>query len=122
MLDKIVEQQLGSLEVAKVSIYIKEKNRYLFRRVGSDLLVGKSYMLRLDSKLTDREASGMVASNWNQGRVPSHTLMKAGVRDKKGTMYLLHGEYIDEEHNPIGEEPWDGWLPLGQLEILEELK
>lgn len=123
MLDKIVKQQLDSLEVAKISDYSEEKHRYLFKKIGSSIQVGKTYILKLDKNLTIKEVSTSLANNWNHGLVPIYTLMKAKIKDKMGTMYLVHGDYINEDLSPISDCAfWEGWLPIEQIGVLEEVK
>lgn len=123
MLDKIIKQQLDSLEVAKVSAYNEANHRYLFKRIGSSTEVGKTYIIQLDKNLTIKELSNMLANNWNHGLVPTHTLMKVEVKDKMGTMYLVHGDYLNEDYSLVGGCGfWEGWLPIEQIGILEEVK
>ena len=124
MLDKIIEQQLGSLEVAKVSLHDEALHRYLFKKVQTTTLeVGKTYRLNLDKNLLSMEMSGNLASNWNHGLVPSHQTMEAFVKDKMGTMYLVHGRYLDDGMSIIeGERDWEGWLPIEKICVLEEIR
>jgi len=123
MLDKIIKQQLDSLEVAKVSAYNEANHRYLFKRIGSSIEIGKTYIIQLDKNLTIKEVSNVLANNWNHGLVPTHTLMKVEVKDKMGTMYLVHGDYLNEDYSPVGGCGfWEGWLPIEQIGILEEVK
>ena len=122
MLDKIVEEQLAKLEVARVSLYDEGTHRYLFKKVGpSKLEVGKSYLIHLDKNLTNKDMSGTLASNWNHGLVPLHQTMEASVKDRMGTMYLVHGVYVNDDNSPMQGEPlWEGWLPIEKICILEE--
>lgn len=122
MLDKIIKQQLDSLELAKVSAYNEEKHRYLFKRIGSSIEIGKKYIIQLDKNLTSKEVSNLLANNWNHGLVPTHTLMKVEVLDKMGTMYLVHGDYLNEDKSLVGGVAfWEGWLPMEQIGVLEEV-
>jgi hypothetical protein len=123
-LDKIIQQQLDSLEVAKVDQYIEERHRYLFKQIKPVTLdVFKTYILRLGNSLLTKSTSSALANNWNHGTVPLHGLMKAKVMKKMGGMCLLCGEYLNELFDKIdGCEPWEGWVPQDEVTIMEEVK
>jgi len=122
MLDKIIKQQLDSLEVAEVSVYNEDKHRYLFRKVGHSIEIGRNYIIRLDKNLTNKEQSSVIANNWNHGLVPTYTLMKIIIKDKMGSMYLVHGDYLNEDYSLVDDCAfWEGWLPIEQIEVLEEV-
>lgn len=123
-LDKIIQQQLDSLEVAKVDQYIEERHRYLFKQIKPITLeVSKTYIMRLGNSLLAKSTSSALANNWNHGTVPLHGLMEAKVMKKMGGMCLLHGEYLNESFDKIdGCEPWEGWIPRDGVTIMEEVK
>lgn len=123
MLDKIIQQQLDSLEVAKVTRYIPEMNRYYFKQIKPNVLeVGKWYVLQLPKSLLDPNVSRALSTNWNHGNVPMHEIMRATPTKKMGNMYLLHGDYLDEGYNSMAQwGEWEGWLPIDEVTILKEI-
>lgn len=121
-MNKILKQQLDKLKVAKVDSYNELTHTYVFKKHESATFkLDSVYLLRLDDKLLNPKYNDVLISNWNNGKYPTHTILKAQVSKKLGNMLFLCGVYCNEDKEPINEF-WNGWLPDDQLKIIEEVK
>lgn len=123
MLDKIIKTQLEKLEVAKVSQYNEEKHRYLFKKIsGLNIELNKTYIIKLDKQLLNKDINTFLVNNWNGGKIPLFNIIKGKVVQILGTMYKISGIYLDEHYNIIEGQSWEGWFPLEKLEIINSLE
>ena len=122
MINKIIQEQLNKLQVAKLGEYDHFKHMYVIPKYKEPHYdVDHCYLVCLDDTLLTATGNEMLVSNWNNGRYPVHKYMKIVVQQKLGDMIKIDGIYFDNiKHEDIN-EVWSGWLPIKLVTIVKDL-
>lgn len=123
MINKLILKQLDKVEVAKVEEYDELHHTFHIKKHQEQTFEqGKYYIIKLDKHLLNATDNSLLVSNWNNGKFPTYEYVKCVVTKQVAKMIYVYGMYYNiESKQPIDEE-WIGWLPIDQVEILEEVK
>jgi len=122
MRSKIVKEQLDNCSFADLSDYNQATMTYhIPRYVKPNYVVGKGYLVRIDSQLVDNPNS-ILATNWNSGTYPKYPYYKIYVSKSLGKMIYLDGLAFDMATNSDLSTMWSGWISVDNLTLIKELQ
>ena len=77
MINKIIQEQLNKLQVAKLGEYDPFKHMYVIPKYKEPHYdVDHCYLVCLDDTLLTATGNEMLVSNWNNGRYPVHRKLR----------------------------------------------
>lgn len=121
-MNKIIEDQLKSCKTASIPEFNDKTLKLVIKKYEEvSIKEGKYYIISLHSTLLNPNANSMLSSNWNGGSVPNHTHYKCEVTKVLGKMIKITGLAYDFTNKVDLDMMWTGWLPVEQLEILQQL-
>jgi len=87
--------------------------------------VGKTYLIELESYITNPPSNFTLQDNWNNGVIPKSTFMKVCITQKMGKMNKVDGigvDYINDLCYNDNNETYLGlWLPEGGMKKIKEI-
>ena len=83
--------------------------------------VGKCFLICIDDYILNPPEGFTLAKNWNANTNPPCKYMNISVLQIMGKMVKIEGIGFDmNEGKPIN-ATWTGWLPIGNVQIMEEI-
>ena len=121
---KIIKNQLDS--VKSVNLNINDSTTYIYipkttQIINDALEKGFIYIIELDDKLLNPTLNSMLASNWNNGKIPKHKLYKVELLDVINNMYKFNGIAYNNGDD-IYSDNWYGWFPKDSFKVLEKVE
>lgn len=121
-INKLIQKELKKVVVANISNYNEDKNQIIIPRFNQVLMKeNEYYLIKLDDELLNPNSSSTLATNWNQGRVPTSKYMKIDVMRVMGKMVNINGLGYDYINKQDKNEVWSGWLPITQITVIEKI-
>lgn len=119
---EIVKKQLDKCQFADLSNFDKETNVYYIPKYTKPLYdINKCYIVKLADYVL-KDPNSVLATNWNQGKLPQTNHLKIYVSKILGKM--IYVDSIGFDINTGIDQPslfWSGWLnidDLAQLQII----
>ncbi len=123
MSSKVVKKQLEKLNWAELGSFDSTTNSYIIKKYSKPSYeAGKMYIIRLPESIVNQHNS-VLAANWNSGRAPQFSCMKAYVSRIMGKMLYVDSVAYDLENQQDLSLSWSGWLPadeITQISCVEE--
>ena len=121
-MNKYIKEQLDKVKVADLSNYDESANIYHIPKFNQfKYEVDKCYLIKLDKTLLEKSNYPILVDNWNHGTCPTCEFMKADVTKVLGKMIQVNGFGYDYEHKQDLNTLWSGWLPIGQITMIQQL-
>lgn len=118
--NKLILKQLEKVKDAKVSPYDEIRHSYYIKKFKEiNFEVHHCYLVRINDALLN--STNIIASNYNNGSYPEYNYMKIDVSKRVGNMIYVDGIYYDNESKQDINTMWSGWLPITEIELIEEL-
>ena len=123
-MNKWISKELNKVKSTKINF--NDKSTSIFIPKTSEILqdalnIGDIYLIRLSDKITNPASNSTLASNWNAGRVPNHSIYKAELLEVMNSMFKFNGIGI-EDGNEIYSDNWYGWIPKDCFEVIEKVE
>ncbi len=116
MINQIILDQLEKTQIAKHDGYDEIKHQFVFKKNCSiKLEVNKCYAIKLNKSLLDETINDSLMYNLNRGTFPKYDEMRVDVIKINQRLILVNGTYTSNAGF------WSGWLPIDQIEIIEEI-
>ena len=121
MINKLILAQLEKLQDAKVGEYDSLHHTFHIKKHREqEFNYNVQYLVELDDTLLNPSVNDVLASNWNNGKRPTHKYLKFAISKKVGNMLNVYGIYHDKDNNIDLDEVFEGWLPTDRIRVLEE--
>ena len=124
-MNKVVEEQLKKVKVAQLPPYDETTLRMTIPKVNSiinsDLNEGQCYLIQVEDYIVKPFDGFSLHDNWNKGIVPTDMLMNIQVLQVMGKMVKVEGVGVDINLGVTLPCSWVGWLPVGNVKIMEEI-
>ena len=119
-MNKSVEVELNKLTVAKPQ---KIKENYFFIPKFKEITLQENncYVIKLHDTLLHPNPNSILVTNWNGGVIPKHTYYKCVIVKIMKPMVKIEGIAFDYNNRKDINSFFSGWLPLNEIEILEDL-
>lgn len=111
------------LKVKEIKINFNQQDTEIFipKKSGIKLNVDKAYILMLSDTMLHPENNSTLVSNWNCGSIPTERYYKAEVNKVVNDMIKITGIGYDYDNHVDRNSTWVGWVPLSEMEIMEEI-
>lgn len=117
-MNNILKQQLDKVQVADLSNFDAATNTYFIPQKKSiNVKIDKCYIIKL---LPTTFSDLTLKINWNQGKLPPASCIKAEITNQMGKMIKVTSIDYNPETKACGSAFWNGWLMRDEIEILEE--
>jgi len=118
-MNKRIKDQL--LKIKSTSINFKDDDTKIFipkTEISKDIIpeIGKVYLIELSDEVLNPSPSSTLASNWNNGKIPTHKNYYAELVKIINNMYQWNCTSVD---NP--QDSFFGYIPISNFEIKEML-
>lgn len=121
MINKLIKAQLNKVTEANVEEYDSLHHTFHIKKhKAQSFEYNIMYTVQLDKTLLDTSINDVVASNWNNGKRPTHDCLKFAISKKVGNMLYVYGVYHNIEDNLDLDEDFEGWLPIDRIKVIEE--
>ena len=118
-MNKLIKQQLEKVTVTKIKYSDNDTEIFIPKTIkilNSSMSKGEYYIIKLFDNVTHPSENSVLASNWNNGKIPKHDIYTAEVVDNIGNMIKINGvanEDLDDN--------FYGYLPFDGFEIIKKL-
>ncbi len=121
-MNKHTRKQLDKVKRFSLGYYDDNTTHIFIPKITSIKIdVDCCYLVKLSDSIVHPQPNSTLATNWNQGRVPTHYYYKVDICKILGTMIQVNGVAYDYENQKDINELWSGWLPLKDIEVLCKL-
>ena len=86
-----------------------------------EFIVGKCFLICIDDYILNPPEGFTLAKNWNANTNPPCKYMNINVLQVMGKMVKIEGIGFDMDIGSPTNAIWTGWLPTGNVKILEEI-
>lgn len=112
-----LERELSKLKDVTID---KTKLGYRIHKQEKIRLVENNcYIIKLGSSIYNKDS--VLASNWNNGRVPSGIYYQVEINKIMGNMIRITGIGYSDPQCTNFVDNWFGWLPINDIEVLSKL-
>nr|DAD82715.1 MAG TPA: hypothetical protein [Siphoviridae sp. ctrpg19] len=80
---------------------------------------GCYYKIEISDKVLSPTSESTLAKNWNGNTVPPSKIFNCVVQQLMGKMVKVDGVAVID--NVATDQKWNGWLPISEVVILEEI-
>ncbi len=118
-MNQIIKDQLNKVSVTKLNYNENDAEIFIPKTIkilNSSLNKGEYYIIKLFDNITHPSDNSVLASNWNNGKIPQHEMYIAEVLDNIGNMIKINGV--------ANEDPTDnffGYIPTDGFEVVKKL-
>lgn len=117
MIRQFVLDQLARCTFATPISFDEKTNTFVIPKYSKPVFsIGKCYLIEIPNHLLSQDA--LLASNWNNGRVPPAAYLKAFVSKTMGKMIYVDSVVYNIELNKDTTDLWSGWLPCEEIKQL----
>ena len=121
MINKLIKAQLEKLQEAKVEEYdFIHHTFHIKKHKEQEFKYNVKYLVELDETLLKPSVNDVLASNWNNGKRPTHKYLNFAISKKVGNMLYVYGFYYDKDNQIDLCEDFEGWLPIDRIKVLSE--
>lgn len=117
MYRKFILDQLAQCAFASPTAFNKETHTFSIPRYTKPKYdIGKCYIVQLPDHLL--RADSILATNWNQNRIPPGVFLKIFVSKALGKMIYTDAVLFDPQTQTELNMWWSGWLPVDEIKQL----
>lgn len=121
-MNKRIEKELKKCTIAKVSMNFDENGTLIIPQYKEiKLEEDVCFLIKLDEYVTNPPSTSTLATNWNNGSIPTHSYYIVDVVQMMGNMVKVNGIAYDYENNKDTNITWSGWLPKHCINVLKKL-
>lgn len=122
-MNNLIKEQLLGCKHAKLPIW-DDSTTHIFIEKGSikkelKFEFGNYYQIQISSSVVNPIEESTLSKNWNGGTNPPSEIFNCVVQQLMGKMVKVDGVAVID--GVATNNRWNGWLPIGQVKILEEL-
>ena len=118
-MNKLIKQQLEQVTVTKIKYSDTDTEIFIPKTIkvlNSSVAKGEYYIIKLLDNVIHPAENSVLASNWNNGKVPNYDMYTVEILDNIGNMIKINGvANIDPTDN------FYGYLPIDGFEIVKKL-
>lgn len=116
-----VRKQLEKCKFANLKNFDKELNAFIIPKYTKPFYqTNKVYLVQIPKYLVNNSTS-VIACNWNNSTSPSTEYLKIFINKFNGKMIYVDSIGVDIETKSDLNNYWSGWIPLDEIELIEEL-
>jgi len=120
-MNEAIKKQLELCQFANLSNYDKATNTYHIPKYAKpNYKIGNCYLVKVSGSIV-KNASSVIAVNWNQGRAPQFDTLKIYVSKALGKNIYVDSLGYDLETQADTSYMWSGWLNVDDLTLIQEL-
>lgn len=121
-MNKHIKDQLNQVKIARVPEF-NEDTTHIFIKKQTTIKIEEDccYLIKLNSSITNPTTTSTLASNWNNGSIPSHSYYKVDIQKIMAHMIKVTGVAYDYDNQKDLTDMWCGWLPLDEIEVISKL-
>ena len=123
-MNKIIKKYLDRVKVVKLD-YDDNTTQIVIPKVTQiipeALNKGDVYIIELNERALNSNSNSTLASNWNAGRIPNHSVYKVELIDIINDMYKFNGIAI-ENGKELYSENWFGWFPKDYFKVIKKVE
>ena len=124
-MNRVVEEQLNKVQVAKLPPYDENTLRLIIPKVdgivNTDLVENKCYLIQVEDYIVNPYDGFTLHDNWNKGIPPKHLFLKVEIIQIMGKMVKVNSIGYDFANKCDIPDSWEGWLPRKAIKIIEVL-
>lgn len=122
MLNKIIKEQLAKVQIAPIGeINDDTKEIIIKKQVKAHLSLNKVFIIEINDKFMNMAKDSSYNVNYNNGNPPLEKYLKCQVLTLTSDNVKIIGVYYDIGNKRDTNRTWNGWLPLRDIKIVEEL-
>ena len=115
-MNKIIKEQLENIDIP----YTQNENIYFFKKYEKlTFKLNHLYLIKLNENIYN---NSILMSNWNNNNIPTSNYMTAFVDNMMNDKIHVDAFYYNINDKELSQESWQGWLTIGQVEILNQIK